>query len=178
MGQEQTLFTNCRQERVGGSLGISVDVPGRLPPKDRSAETGIHLNMYLVSRKATAMLGGTPEEVPNLGDEAFFGAMSILYVRKGDTMITITPPNLQLVAATAAYGKVADAKSGPEQAKAMEDFMSIEKTDPTAAGLNKPDAMQGALATIAASSKKQGTASETQARSMAMALAAKVLAKL
>jgi hypothetical protein len=56
MGQEQTLFANCRQERVGGSLGISVDVPGRLPPKDLSAEAGIHLNMYLVSRKATAML--------------------------------------------------------------------------------------------------------------------------
>jgi hypothetical protein len=130
------------------------------------------------ARKATGMLGGTPEDVPNLGDEAFFGAMSILYVRKGDTMITITPPNLQLVAATAAYGKVTDAQSGPEQAKAMEDFMVIEKTDPTAVGLNKPDAMQGALATIAASSKKQGTAYETRARSMAMALAAKVLTKL
>jgi hypothetical protein len=130
------------------------------------------------ARKATGMLGGAPEEVPNLGDEAFFGAMSILYVRKGDIMITITPPNLQLVAATAAYGKVTDAKSGPEQAKAMEDLMAIEKTDPTVAGLNKPDAVQGALATIAASSKKQGTAYETQARSMAMALAAKVLTKL
>lgn len=45
------------------------------------------------ARKATAMLGGTPEDVPHLGDEAFFGAMSVLYVRKGDVVITITPPN-------------------------------------------------------------------------------------
>src|SRR5258707_7892381 len=57
------------------------------------------------ARKATAMLGGTPEEVPNLGDEAFFGAMSVLYVRKGDNIITITPPNFQQIAAMAAYNK-------------------------------------------------------------------------
>ena len=130
------------------------------------------------ARKATGMLGGTPEDVPNLGDEAFFGAMSILYVRKGDTMITITPPNLQLVAASAAYGKVTDAKTGPEQAKAMQDFILLEKSDPTTAGLKKADAMQGALATVAASSKKQGTVYETQARDMSLALAAKVLTKL
>ena len=63
-----------------------------------------------------------PEDVPNLGDEAFFGAMSVLYVRKGDNVITITPPNYQQIAAMAAYGKVTDAKMGSaEQAKAMQD---------------------------------------------------------
>ncbi len=131
------------------------------------------------ARKATGMLGGTAENVPNLGDEAFFGAMSILYVRTGDNMITITPPNLQLVAATAAYGKVTDAKMGSEeQAKAMQDLIHVEKTDPLTAGLNTQDDMQGALATVAAASKKQGTTYETQARTMALALAAKVLTKL
>jgi hypothetical protein len=131
------------------------------------------------ARKATGMLGGTAEDVPNLGDEAFFGAMSFLYVRKGDAFITITPPNLQLVAATAAYGKVTDAKMGSdEQVKAMEDLRRVEKTDPMMAGLKSGDDMQGALATVAAASKKQGTTYETQARAMALALATKVLSKL
>jgi hypothetical protein len=131
------------------------------------------------ARKATGMLGGTAEEVPNLGDEAFFGAMSILYVRKGATFITITPPNLQLVAAAAAMGKVTEAKMGSaEQVKAMQDLTSVEKTDPMMAGLKGGDDVQGALATVAAASKKQGTTYETQARAMALALAAKVLSKL
>ena len=67
------------------------------------------------ARKATSMLGGTPEEVPNLGDEAFFGAMSVLYVRKGDNIITITPPNFQQIAAMAAYNKVTAAPLRSEE---------------------------------------------------------------
>ena len=131
------------------------------------------------ARKATTMLGGAPEEVSHLGDEAFFGAMSVLYVRKGDNIITITPPNYQQIAAMAAYGKVTDAKMGSaEQAKAMQEFMQTEKADPLQAGLKGGDAVQGALATVAAASKKQGTAQETQGRAVALALAAKVLSKL
>jgi hypothetical protein len=131
------------------------------------------------ARKATAMLGGAPEDVANLGDEAFFGAMSVLYVRKGDNVITITPPNFQQIAAMAAYGRVTDAKMGSaEQAKAMQDFAQTEKADPLQAGLKGGDAMQGALATIAATSKKQGTAYEARGRAVALALAAKVLSKL
>jgi hypothetical protein len=131
------------------------------------------------ARKATTLLGGAPEDVANLGDEAFFGAMSVLYVRKGDNVITITPPNFQQIAAMAAYGKVTDAKMGSaEQAKAMQDFVQTEKTDPLQAGLKGGDDMQGALATVAAMSKKQGTAYEAQGRAVARALAAKVLSKL
>ena len=131
------------------------------------------------ARKATAMLGGAPEYVPNLGDDAFFGAMSVLYVRKGDNLITIQPPNFQQIAAMAAYGKVTDAKMGSaEQAKAMQDFVKTEKNDPLEAGLKGGDGMQGALASIAATSKKQQTAYETQGRAVAVALATKVLSKL
>lgn len=130
------------------------------------------------ARKATGMLGGTPENIRNLGDEAFFGAMSILYVRAGGTLITITPPNLQLVAATAAYGRVVEAKDSDQQSKAMQELLRVDKTDPLKASLKSGDAMEGALATVAAASKKQGTAYETEARSMALALAAKVLSKL
>jgi hypothetical protein len=165
-------------EGAAADMGYKTDVIGL------EATIGIESSNDAVgtingARKATGMLGGTAEDVPNLGDEAFFGAMSILYVRKGDTVITITPPNLQLVAATAAYGKVTDTKMGSaEQAKAMQDLTRIEKTDPMMAGLKSGDDVQGALATVAAASKKQGTTYETQAREMGLALAAKVLSKL
>ena len=131
------------------------------------------------ARKATAMLGGTPEEVPNLGDEAFFGAMSILYVRKGDDIITITPPNFQQIAAMAAYNKVTAAPLGSEdQLKALHDFERVEKNDPLKVGLSATDATQGALATVAAVSRKQGTPDEEHGRAVAVALASKVVSKL
>jgi hypothetical protein len=131
------------------------------------------------ARKATAMLGGTPEEVPNLGDEAFFGAMSVLYVRKGDNIITITPPNFQQIAAMAAYNKVAAAPLGSEeQRKALQDFERVEKNDPLKAGLSGGDATQGALATVAAVSRKQGTPDEEHSRAVAVALASIVVSKL
>lgn len=133
----------------------------------------------LGARKATTLLGGTAEDVPDLGDEAFFGAMSFLYVRKGDVFITITPPNLQQVAGMAAYSKVTDATLGSdEQLKAMQNLVRVEKTDPVAAGLKSRNDVQGALTTVAASSRKQGTAYEAEGRAMALALAAKVLEKL
>ena len=131
------------------------------------------------ARTATKFLGGVPEEVPGLGDEALFGAMSTLYVRKGSDVITIQPPNLQQVAGFQAYGKVRDAKLGSdEQVKAMEALAQTQKGDPLAAGLQGGDATQGALAVIKASSKKQGTQYETDARAMAQALARKLLEKL
>ena len=131
------------------------------------------------ARKATTMLGGSPEEVPKLGDEAFFGAMSVLYVRKGDIIITITPPNFQQIAAMAAYNKLAATPLGSEdQLKALHDLERVEKNDPLKVGLAGPDAMQGALATVAAVSRKQGTPDEEHGRAIAVALASKVVSKL
>jgi hypothetical protein len=131
------------------------------------------------ARTATKFLGGAPEAVPGLGDEALFGAMSVLYVRKGSNVITIQPPNLQQVAGFEAYGKVRDAKLGSdEQVKAMEALAQTQKGDPSTAGLQAGDAAQGALAVIQQSSKKQGTQYETDGRAMAQALARKLLEKL
>jgi hypothetical protein len=131
------------------------------------------------ARKATRFLGGEPEAVPGLGDEALFGAMSTLYVRKGSAVINIQPPNLQQVAGFKAYDKVREAKLGSdEQVKAMEELTQTQKGDPLAAGLKGGDAMQGALAVVKASSKKQGTQYEADARAMAQALAKKLLEKL
>lgn len=131
------------------------------------------------ARTATGFLGGKPEAVPGLGDEALFGAMSTLYLRKGSTFIHIQPPNLQMIAGLKAAEKVREAPIGSdEQVQALEALKQVQKTDPLSAGLQGGDAMQGALATIKASSQKQGTQYEADARAMALALAAKVLEKL
>jgi len=131
------------------------------------------------ARTATGFLGGKPEEVPGLGDEALFGAMSTLYLRKGNAFILIQPPNLQMIAGLKAAEKVRQAPLGSdEQAKALEALKEVQKTDPMSAGLQGGDAMQGALATVKASSKKQGTEYETKARAMAVVLATKLLEKL
>ena len=131
------------------------------------------------ARKATGFLGGKPEDVPGLGDEAIFGAMSTLYFRKGSTFMHIQPPNLQMIAGFKAAEKMRSAPLGSdEQRKALEELQQVQKTDPMSAGLQGGDAMQGALATIKASSKKQGTQYETDSRAMAQALATKVLEKL
>jgi hypothetical protein len=109
-GRESPLPLLSKEE-VGAILGRTVtSVEGALT--DMGYKTGVvglevtvgierendaQLSMS-GARKATGMLGCTPVDVPNLGEEAFFGAMSVLYVRRGDLVITITPPNLQLVA--------------------------------------------------------------------------------
>ena len=131
------------------------------------------------ARKATGFLGGKPEDVPGLGDEAIFGAMSTLYFRKGSTFMHIQPPNLQMIAGFKAAEKMRSAPLGSdEQRKALEELKEVQKTDPTSAGLQGGDAMQGALATIKASSQKQGTRYEADSRAMAKSLATKVLEKL
>jgi len=146
---------------------------------DRKRDVAGAVQAMQGARTATGFLGGAPEAVPGLGDEALFGAMSTLYLRKGSDFILIQPPNLQQMAGMKAYEKVRDAKLGSdEQVKAMEDLKQVQKTDPTGAGLQGGDAVQGALATIKASSQKQGTEYETQARAMAVALATKLLEKL
>src|ERR1700730_11488978 len=168
------------KEEVGAILGNPVTpVEGETTDMDyKTAVVGIEVTIGIErendpqlamsgARKATGMLGGAPEDVPNLGEEAFFGAMSVLYVRRGDLVITITPPNLQLAAGYAAYDKMAEAKLGsPEQLQALKELQQVEKTDPLMAGLKQSDDVQGAVAVINASSKKQGTSYETQARAI------------
>ena len=131
------------------------------------------------ARTATGFLGGAPEAVPGLGDEAIFGAMSTLYLRKGSDFILIQPPNLQMIAGQKAGEKLRQAKMGSDEwLKAMEELKQVQQTDPVNAGLQGGDAVQGALAVVKASSKKQGTQYETDARAMAVALATKLLEKL
>jgi hypothetical protein len=73
------------------------------------------------ARTGTGFLGGQPDPVPGLGDEALFGVMSALYLRKGSAFIHIQPPNLQMIAASKAAEGVRVAKLGSaEQVRALE----------------------------------------------------------
>ena len=165
-------------EGTGTSLTYKTDIIG--------LETGIAVEQdddavgaMDGARTATKFLGGKPEDVPNLGDEAFFGANPFLYVRKADSFITISAPNLQMVAGMAALDKMHKAPMGSEeQANAVEELKAVEKTDPLNAGLSTSSAAQGVPAVIASTSKKQGTTYEAEARKMSLALAAKLLTKL
>jgi hypothetical protein len=168
-------------EGTGANLTYKTDVLGleAMVEVEQSRSVKGAVQAMAGARTATKFLGGVPEAVPGLGDEALFGAMSVLYVRKGSNVITIQPPNLQQVAEFQAYGKVRDAQFGSdEQVKAMAALVQSQKGDPSAAGLQGGDATQGALAVIQQSSKKQGTQHETDARAMAQALARKLLEKL
>ena len=143
-------------------------------------ETGFGVQSMVGAHTATRALGGTAEPVPGLGDEAFFGAMSFLYVRKENAFATIVPPNLGVAASAHAMQKVQEAPL-EEKGRLMEELMKNQKgdpPDPMQAGLQAGDATQGAVDTVHAMSKKQGTPLEAKSRAMAVALATKLLEKL
>ena len=134
-------------EGEGTNLTYKTDVLGleAMVEVEQKRSVNAAVQAMAGARTATKFLGGVPEAVPGLGDEALFGAMSTLYVRKGSNIITIQPPNLQQVAGFQAYGKVRDAKLGSdEQIKAIQALAQTEKGDPLAAGLQAGDAAQGA----------------------------------
>jgi hypothetical protein len=131
------------------------------------------------ARKATNFLGGTPQPAPGLGDDSFYGAMSTLYVRAGDVVLTISPPNLQQVAQGQAYNKmIAAGTDADANKKAMDELAASMKGDPKVAGNAERDPMKAAVDVIHASSAPQGTEYEAKARMMAAALARKALARL
>ena len=130
------------------------------------------------ARKATNILGGTPQPAAGLGDDAFFGAMSVLYVRAGDVVLTITPPNLLQIAQGQAYKKVLSAGDADSTKKAMDELSATTKSDPLQAGSAERDPMKAATDAIAASSKPQGTEYEAKARKMASEIARRALERL
>ncbi len=84
-------------DEVGAILGSPGDFPWKASRGDmayKTATLGLETTVGIDvqndpeqamagARKATSMLGGTPEAVPNLGDDAFFGATSVLYGPQG-----------------------------------------------------------------------------------------------
>jgi len=145
---------------------------------ERKNDTEDALETMAGARKATGYLGGTPQPAAGLGDDAFYGAMSVLYVRSGDVVLTITPPNLRQVAQAQAYKKVTSAGDADSMKKAMEELTATTKNDPLSAGNSERDPAKAATNVIAASSKPQGDEYETKARAIGAELARKALARI
>jgi hypothetical protein len=125
------------------------------------------------------MAGGKGESIPGLGDDALYGAFNVLYVRKNDVVLTITPPNLQYQAqAEAANNMLAQPLGSDAQRQALEKMSQSMKGDPVAGSMSKPDAMSGAVDLIHHSAAESGNEYETKSRLMARQLAEKVLSKL
>ena len=145
---------------------------------ERKNDTADALMTMAGARKATGFLGGTPQPAAGLGDDAFYGAMSVLYVRSGDVVLTITPPNLRQVAQAQAYKKVTSSGDADSMRKAMEELTATTKNDPLQAGNSERDPAKAATNVIAASSKPQGDEYEAKARAIGAELARKALARL
>lgn len=145
---------------------------------ERKRNTADALQAMAGTRTATKMLGGAPDTIPGLGDEAFFGAMSTLYLRTGDVVLTIMPPNWKQVAQAEAGRGLTSASDAESRKKAMDDLSAIMKDDPTLVGDSQRDPMKAAVDTVRGSSRPQGTAYEEKARAMARAMGSKALEKL
>jgi len=132
------------------------------------------------SRQVTRhAFGGKADRVPGLGDDAVYGAINFLYVRKGDVVMTITPPTVQAAAQAEKLSHVYDQPMGSDaQKKAMDEFSQSMKGDPNVAAMGKPDAVSGAVGLITHSATEQGNEYEKKARLMARQIAEKVLSKL
>lgn len=125
------------------------------------------------------MAGGKGESIPGIGDDALYGAFNVLYVRKNDVVLTITPPNLQYQAQAEATTNMLSQPPGSDaQRQALEKLSQSMKGDPVAGSMAKPDAMSGAVDLIHHSAAESGNEYETKSRLMARQLAEKVLSKM
>jgi hypothetical protein len=185
------------KEEVGAIIGIpvtSIVMSGKSDASYRTATMGMDSsievnrtrdeadaiqNMAAARQVTRSAFGGKAEAVAGIGDEALYGAFNVLYVRKNDVFLIVTPPNLQQAAQMAQYTNMTSQPLGSDgQKKAMEKFQETMKGDPTSASLAKPDAMSGAVDLIHHAASEQGTEYETKARAMARQMAEQVLTKI
>jgi len=125
------------------------------------------------------MFGGKAESVPGIGDDALYGAYNVLYVLKGDVVLTIMPPNLQQAAQSEMATNMLSQPLGSDAQKAALEKMSKSmQGDPVAGSLAKPDAMSGAVDLIHHSASETGNEYETKSRLMARQIAEKMLSKM
>ena len=202
---KETATLMLTKEEVGAILGEPVtEVEGSgtsltYKTKELFIETTIDLEQTDDAVESMALqhkaLDGPGDPAPGVGDEAFFGILSTLYVRKGNKIyIRIVPPNLQSLAQSKAVAKINAATAGRMKAmgesiaqgkdvqpppddleQASKELREAAKGDPIQSA--NGNSVQGALGYIKAT-KHTGTAYETKGRAMAVALANKLLAKL
>ena len=183
-------------EEVGEIIGIPVTkmtMQGESDAKYETATMGMEASIEVerkhdeddaiqdlaAARQVTRGFGGKGDKVEGLGDDAVYGAYNTLYVRKGDIVMNITPPNLQMAAQLDQHNKMMSQPLGSDaQLKEMEKFQAVMKGDPGMKSLSKPDAMSGAVDLIGHAATESGNEYETKARLMARQMAEKVLAKI
>jgi hypothetical protein len=147
---------------------------------ERKDDGGDATQAFEAARMVTKrMFGGKAESVPGIGDDALYGAFNVLYVRKNDIVLTITPPNLQQQAQSEMTTNMLSQVPGSDaQRQALEKMSQSMKGDPVAGSLSKPDAMSGAVDLIHHAATESGNEYETKSRAMARQLAEKVLSKM
>jgi hypothetical protein len=147
---------------------------------ERNRDRGDATESFEAARMVTKrMFGGKADSVPGIGDDALYGAFNVLYVRKNDVMLTITPPNLQQQAQSDLTNSMLSQAPGSDaQKQAMEKLSQSMKGDPVVGSLSKPDAMSGAVDLIHHAASESGNEYETKSRLMARQLAEKVLSKM
>jgi hypothetical protein len=185
------------KEEVGAIIGVpvtSIEMTGKSDASYKTATMGVEaaieverkddeadaLQTFAAAKLVTQkMFGGKADPITGLGDEAIYGAYNVLYVRKNDVVLTITPPNLQQAAQMDHYNKMAAAPMGSDAQRAELQKMSENmKNDPVAGSMAKPDAMSGAVDLIQHAASDRGGEYETKARLMARQMAEKVLSKI
>jgi hypothetical protein len=184
------------KEEVGAIIGVpvtSVEMSGKADATYKTATLGMEAGIE-IERKDEAgaiqsidaarlvtehMFGGKGAKVVGVGDDALYGAFNVLYVRRNDVFLTITPPNLQQVAQMKQYSEMTSQPLGSDgQRKALEKLQDSMKGDPAMDSLGKPDAVAGAASLIQGAASERGNEYETQARLMARQMAEQVLAKI
>ena len=147
---------------------------------ERKSDEADAIQEMEAARKVTQhVAGGTGDKVAGVGDDAIYGGFNVIYVRKNDVILTITPPNLQMAAQAAQMNHIYSQPMGSDaQRKELEKLGESMKGDPVMGSLSKPDAMSGAVDLIRHSASERGNEYETKARLMARQMAEKVLAKI
>jgi hypothetical protein len=184
------------KEEVGAIIGVpvtSIEIQGKADAHYKTDITGMEASievertneadaiqsMEAARRVTQSVFGGKGAPVTALGDDAVYGAFNVLYVRKNDLFLTIMPPNLQQAAQMKQYNDMTSQPMGSDaQAKSLQKLTEMQKGDPVAGSLAKPDAMSGAVDLIQHAATERGNEYETKARGMARQMAEKVLAKL
>ena len=185
------------KEEMGDIIGVpvvSIEMTGQSDASYKTATEGMDagieierkdgesdaIQSFQAARQITQrMFGGKGETIADLGDDAIYGAFNVLYVRKNDLFLTITPPNLQQVAQLQQYSNLTSQPLGSDgQKKALEQLQETMKGDPASASLAKPDAVSGATDLIQHAAADRGNEYEAKARLMARQMAEKVLAKI
>jgi hypothetical protein len=186
------------KEEVGAIIGVPVttlEINGKSSVTYRTANSAIEAKIEVIRpgdeeatsavgmmdfrRAVTCRFGGDGATAIGVGDDASFGVFNELDVRKGDVILSITPPNLHYAAAHEAYDKMTALRIGsPEWQEAAQKLAQIMKTDPASKSLAQPDTASATGELINHLAAPQATEYETKARAMARALAEKALTKI